>query len=56
MQPHTIAEKVMLPACNEIVKRILGENTEKEIKGPLSNDTISKRIDDIFSDIQYVKS
>lgn len=53
MQPHTIAEKIMLPACNEIVKRILGENTEKKIKGSFSNDTISQRIDDISSDIQY---
>lgn len=54
MQPHTIAEDVILPACKEIVKSMLGDNAEKEISlVPLSNDTVSRRISDMSSDIQY---
>jgi hypothetical protein len=53
IQPHTIAEDVILPACKEIVKSILGDDAEKEISFvPLSNDTVSRRIDDMSSDIQ----
>jgi hypothetical protein len=53
MQPHTIAEDVILPACKEIVKSMLGDGAGKEIfLVPLSNDTISRRTDDMSSDIQ----
>jgi hypothetical protein len=53
MQPHTIAETLVLPACKQIVKSVLGETAEREISNVrLSNDIISRRIEDMFSDIQ----
>jgi hypothetical protein len=53
MQPHTVAECVILPACKEIAKSMLGDGAGKEISlVPLSNDTISRRIVDMSSDIQ----
>jgi hypothetical protein len=53
MQPHTIAEDVILSACKEIVKSMLGDGAGKDISlVPLPNDTISRRIDDMSSDIQ----
>jgi hypothetical protein len=52
MQPHTIAEDLILPTCKEIVESMLGEGAEKEISVvPLSNDIISRLIDDMSSDI-----
>jgi hypothetical protein len=52
MQPRTIAEDLILPACKEIVKSMFGEGAEKEISVvQFSNCTISRRIDDMSSDI-----
>jgi len=41
MKPHTIVEKLILPACREIVKVHFGEKAEKEVlKIPIYNNTI----------------
>ncbi|GFW70184.1 zinc finger BED domain-containing protein 5 [Trichonephila clavipes] len=47
-KPHTIAEELILPAAIEIVETMFGDNFAKELQSiPLSNDTVSRRIDDI---------
>ncbi|GFW22981.1 SCAN domain-containing protein 3 [Trichonephila clavipes] len=47
-KPHTIAEELILPASIEIVETMFGDNFAKELQSiPLSNDTVSRRIDDI---------
>ena len=49
---HTLTESVILPACKNMVKSLLGETAEKEIsKIPLSNDTIHMRIFDLSENI-----
>ncbi|GFV36005.1 SCAN domain-containing protein 3 [Trichonephila clavipes] len=52
-KPHTIAEKLILPAAIEIVETMFGDNFSKELQSiPLSNDTFSRRIEDIAEDVQ----
>jgi len=53
MQPHTIAQYLILPMFKEILKSMLSNSAEKEVfRVPLSNNTIFRRIDDMSSDIQ----
>lgn len=53
MKPHTIAEKLILPACREIVKVLFGEEAEKEVlKIPVSDNTVSRRIEHMSEDIE----
>jgi hypothetical protein len=53
MKPHTIAESLILPACQAIVKTMFGEEAAREItKIPLSNNTISRRITEMSKDIE----
>ena len=50
--PHTIGEKLLKPACLEIVRLMLGKKEVEEIKKvSLSAETIKRRIDDMSSDI-----
>ncbi|GFS98718.1 zinc finger BED domain-containing protein 5 [Trichonephila clavipes] len=52
-KPHTIAEEPILPAAIEIVETMFGDNFAKELQTiPLSNDTVSRRIDDIAEDVE----
>ncbi|GFU33867.1 SCAN domain-containing protein 3, partial [Trichonephila clavipes] len=51
--PHTIAEELILPTAIEIVETMFGDNFAKELQSiPLSNDTVSRRIDDIAEDVE----
>ncbi|GFV07748.1 SCAN domain-containing protein 3 [Trichonephila clavipes] len=50
---HTIAEELILPAAIEIVETMFGDNFAKELQSILlSNDTVSRRIDDIAEDVE----
>ncbi|GFV07287.1 SCAN domain-containing protein 3 [Trichonephila clavipes] len=52
-KPHTIAEELILPAAIEIVETMFGDNFAKELQSiPLSNDTVSRRINDIAEDVE----
>ncbi|GFT43708.1 SCAN domain-containing protein 3 [Trichonephila clavipes] len=52
-KPHTIAEELILPAAIEIVETMFGNNFAKELQSiPLSNDTVSRRIDDIAENVE----
>ncbi|GFV99786.1 zinc finger BED domain-containing protein 5 [Trichonephila clavipes] len=52
-KPQTIAEELILPAAIEIVETMFGDNFAKELQSiPLSNDTVSRRIDDIAKDVE----
>jgi len=46
MKPHTIGEQLILPACREIIKYFL-EAEQEILKIPLSDNTISRRINDM---------
>ena len=51
--PHTIAEKLILPCCKDIVRCLIGDVEEKKLNCvPLSNDTVQRRIYDIADDIE----
>ncbi|GFX40694.1 protein FAM200B [Trichonephila clavipes] len=52
-KPHTIGEEHFLPAAIEIVETMFEDNFAEELHSiPLSNDTVSRRIDDIVEDVE----
>ncbi|GFX16761.1 integrase catalytic domain-containing protein [Trichonephila clavipes] len=52
-KPHTFAEELILPAAIEIVETMFVDNFAKELQSiPLSNYTVSRRIDDIAEDVE----
>ncbi len=57
MESHTVAESLIMPACKIIVRTILGEEAEIEIsKVPVSDNTISRRVDDLSNNISGILS
>ncbi|XP_068227309.1 zinc finger MYM-type protein 6-like [Palaemon carinicauda] len=52
MKPHTAGEEIIGPTCNIIVETMLGKEAQEQIsKVPLSNNTISRRISEMSTDI-----
>ncbi|CAL9694249.1 unnamed protein product [Knipowitschia caucasica] len=52
---HTVAETLILSACKAIVNEMLGPEAAKEIaKVPLSDNTISRHINDMSADIETI--
>ena len=51
-KPHTIAEELILPSAIDMVSTLIGESVANQLKNiPLSNNTISRRIQDISDNI-----
>ena len=51
-KPHTIAEELLLPATKDIVRILLGAEYVNRLNTiSLSNNTVSRRIDDMSADI-----
>ncbi|CAH1980987.1 unnamed protein product [Acanthoscelides obtectus] len=52
-KPHTIGEKLILPAVEEVLKTVLHKPASDIIKRiPLINNTVERRIDEMSSDIE----
>ncbi|CAH1959900.1 unnamed protein product [Acanthoscelides obtectus] len=52
-KPHTIGEKLILTAVEEVLKTVLHKPASDIIKRiPLSNNTVERRIDEVSSDIE----
>nr|XP_014352015.1 PREDICTED: zinc finger MYM-type protein 6-like [Latimeria chalumnae] len=50
---HTIGEELILPAAVEMCKVMVSEDTAQKLKAiPLSNDTVSRRIEELSRDIK----
>ncbi|XP_077301676.1 protein FAM200C-like [Arctopsyche grandis] len=54
--PHTYGEKLILPAIRVFINNMIGQNQQEILSSvPLSNDTVSKRIDEMANDITVSK-
>lgn len=52
-KPHTVGETLILPAVKEVISTVLHRNATEILKAiPLSNDTVSRRIDEMASDVE----
>ena len=52
-EPFTIGEELILPACTDICREVLGESAAKKIaQVPLSARTVARRIEDMAEDIE----
>ncbi len=57
MKSHTITESLIMPACKIIARTILGEEAESELsKVPISDNTISRHVDNLFNNISGILS
>ncbi len=57
MKNHTIAESLIMPVCKITVRAMLGEEVKSELsKVPVSDNTISRRVDDLPNNISGILS
>ncbi len=57
MKSHTNAESLIMPTCKIIVRTVLGEEAESELgKVPVSDNTISRHVDDLSNNISGILS
>ena len=53
MKPHTIGETLIKPCTLKMVKRVLGDASERKIQQiSLSNDTVKRRVNEMSDDIK----
>lgn len=52
---HTVGENLIMPACQILVGKMLGQNAVRAIENvPLSDNTLSRRTDDMSRDAEEV--
>jgi hypothetical protein len=52
-KPHTNGESLLLPVAEDMTSSVLGEKVAKQLELiPLSDDTVSRRISDIASNVK----
>jgi hypothetical protein len=52
-KPHTFGQSLLLPAAKDVASSVLGEKVAKRLESvPLSNDTFSRRISDLASNVK----
>jgi hypothetical protein len=57
MKSHTIAASLMMLACKMIVRTMIGKEAESEIDElPLSDNTVSRRVDDVSHGAENILS
>ena len=52
VRPHTISEQLILPAVTEIMSTVFKMDTDNSRSVPLSNNTVSRRINEMSDDIE----
>lgn len=52
-KPHTIGESLVLPAVSVVITTVMNQNAREIIESiPLSNSSVSRRIDEMAADVK----
>ena len=52
-KPHTIGEKLILPAIKEVISTVMHQDASSVVRSiPLSNNSVSRRIDELAKDVE----
>ena len=53
VKPHNIGETLILPAITEVISTVMPQSDPEIVRSiPLSNDTVSRRIDEMTIDVE----